>query len=213
MFVVLGWLRDYICKPAEQLGRAGPVCPFVPTALNANTIRLSFHYEIDAHDRAVVERLIVAELREFKRTSTPPALSGRSPESLLVVLPDADEAGWAQIDESYEQRLKDFAVGEGLMLGQFHPACAEGAVRNPVFPVSRSPVALLAIRHMALHDALFLHGKRQWFEVYDARFPEHFSRGKMRDPLMCDLYENARRRYGLERYGAERAWPDSGEGS
>jgi hypothetical protein len=39
-------------------------------------------------------------------------------------------------DESYGA-LKDAAVGAGLMIGQFHPACAEPAARNPAFPVHR----------------------------------------------------------------------------
>ncbi|OLT19095.1 hypothetical protein BJF79_02375 [Actinomadura sp. CNU-125] len=170
MATVLAWLRDYIGAPSEHLGRQGLVCPFVPAALNAEAIRFSFHYGVDACDVDELQRLVSAELRDFKAATEPPKRSGVSLHSLLVVLPDAAEEGWRRIDESYDA-LKNLAVDAELMIGQFHPACAEPAVHNPAFRVSRSPIALYAVRHMAPHDSLFLHAERRWFEKYRARFP------------------------------------------
>ncbi|MEU8124839.1 DUF6875 domain-containing protein [Spirillospora sp. NPDC049024] len=170
METVLGWLRDYVGAPSEHLGRQGLVCPFVPAALNAEAIRFSFHYGVDACDVGGLRRLVVAELRDFEAATERPRRSGVSLQSLLVVLPDAAEEGWRRIDESYGA-LKDLAVDAGLMIGQFHPACAERAVHNPAFRVSRSPIALYAVRHMAPHDSLFLRAERRWFEKYRARFP------------------------------------------
>lgn len=196
MATVLGWLRDYIGAPSERVGRPGPVCPFVPAALSTDAIRFSFHYGVDACDARELRLLVSAELREFKAASEPPKNSGVSLDSLLVVLPDAAEQGWRRIDESYGA-LKDAAVGVGLMIGQFHPACAEPAVRNPAFPVSRSPIALYAVRHMAPHDALFLHAERAWFEKYRARFASHAPRLRT-DPFIHEVYRRARARYGGE---------------
>ncbi|KZB86958.1 DUF6875 domain-containing protein [Amycolatopsis regifaucium] len=194
MSTVLDWLRDYVSAPSAHIGRPGPVCPFVPGALKTGAIRLSFHYGVDACDADELRRLVSAELSEFKRLTEPPKQSGISLDSVLVVLPDAVEEGWRRIDESYGG-LKDLAVGEGLMIGQFHPACAEPAVRNPGFPVSRSPIALYAIRHMAPHDALFLHVERGWFRKYAARFALHARRSRT-DPLIGELYRRAWNRYG-----------------
>lgn len=194
MSTVLGWLRNYIGAPSDRIGRPGPVCPFVPGALNAGAIRFSFHYGVDGCDAGELHGLVSTELREFKATSEPPKSSGISLDSLLVVLPDAAEEGWRGIDESYGA-LKDIAVGAGLMIGQFHPACAEPAVRNPAFPVSRSPIALYAVRHMAPHDALFLHAERDWFEKYRTRFASHAPRLRA-DPFIHGVYQRARVRYG-----------------
>ncbi|MEX2980868.1 DUF6875 domain-containing protein [Streptomyces sp. C36] len=191
---VLGWLRDDVGEPSEHIGRAGPVCPFVPGALHADAVRFSFHYGVDACDVDALRRLVSSELRAFQRTTEPPKKSGISLHSLLVVLPDATEEGWRRIDESYGT-LKDLAVGAGLMIGQFHPACAEPSVRNPSFPVSRSPRALYAIRHMAPHDALFLHVEQRWFRTYAARFASH-ARQPRTDPLVHELYRSARERHG-----------------
>lgn len=196
MATVLGWLRDYVGAPSERIGRPGPVCPFVPGALNAGAIRFSFHYGVDACDVDELRRLVSAELREFKATTEPPKSSGISLDSLLVVLPDAAEEGWRRIDESYGA-LKDAAVGAGLMIGQFHPACAEPAARNPAFPVSRSPIALYAVRQMAPHDALFLHAEREWFEKYRTRFASHAPRLRT-DTFIHEVYRRARVRYGGE---------------
>lgn len=196
MSTVLGWLRDYVSAPSEHIGRPGPVCPFVPGALNAGAVRFSFHYGVDACDVDELRRLVSAELRDFQATTEPPNSPGVSLHSLLVILPDAVEVGWRRIDESYGA-LKDLAVDSGLMIGQFHPTCAEPAVRNPAFPVSLSPIALYVIRHMAPHDALFLHGERRWFHEYQTRFASNATRLRM-VPFIHELYQRALIRYGEE---------------
>lgn len=197
--VVLNWLHQYISQPSPQMGRRGPVCPFVPAALDADAVRFSFHYEIDRNpDR--IRAVLLTELLEFRDTSEPPGSSGTSLASLLVVFPDTDSTGWAAIDQVYGD-LKDLAVEHALMIGQFHPTCDEGAVRNPAFPVSRSPIPLVAVRHMAPHDILFLHQRREWFDAYRERFAGHLSHGRVRDPLLLQLYDAAVRRHGLDRRG------------
>ena len=172
---VFAWLRDYVAAPSPWLGRRGAVCPFMPPALGAGSIELSVHYGVDACDGAALTGLLVAELRAFAKVGRPTHRSGVSLRSHLVVLPDAREPGWRRLDECY-RGIKDLAVDAGLMVGQFHPACAEPAVHNPGFPVSRAPMALLAIRHMAPHDVLFLERDRVWLRQYEARFAEHPAR-------------------------------------
>lgn len=112
-------------------------------------------------------------------------------------MPRMGRAGWERLDAVYYADLKDFAVESGLMVGQFHPRCDERAVRNPDFKVSVAPVALLAMRHMAPHDILFLHPSGRWFKQYDLRFGPHFERGRIRDPLLLSLYSEACDRHGV----------------
>jgi hypothetical protein len=40
LHAVAGWIKTYVVKPHEGLGRAGPVCPFVPGALERKTLGL-----------------------------------------------------------------------------------------------------------------------------------------------------------------------------
>ena len=38
---VADWIKTYVVKPHKDLGRAGPVCPFVPGALERKTLWLA----------------------------------------------------------------------------------------------------------------------------------------------------------------------------
>jgi heptaprenyl diphosphate synthase len=116
-------------------------------------------------------------------------------ESRIVVMPRLDPAGWKHLDSVYET-LKHWAVGSGKMIGKFHPECDDRAVRNADFQVSIAPVAMLAIRHMAPHDILFLNDSEQWFREYDSRFGSHYQHNRVRDPLLRALYYEARTRHG-----------------
>ncbi|MEU8710247.1 DUF6875 domain-containing protein [Streptomyces sp. NPDC048565] len=183
------WLSDYVSRPRPQLRRKGAVCPFMPAALQADALRAGFHYEISGKDPDELRDLLEEELARFMRTPAADPL-----DSLVVVLPDLTEDGYAALDDAHA-RLKDTAVRGGVMIGQFHPACDERSVRNDGFRVSRSPLPLLAMRHMASHDILFLHELPHWFDAYRERFGDQFAEGRIREPLMLGLFAAAERRH------------------
>jgi len=193
--LVDAWLREYVSLADPRVGRSGPVCPFIPRALDTHALDIRVRFDLDGSSEAHLEDQLRAEIREFGEREPPPNHSGVLLDSRLIVLPRMGPAGWACLDSLYYARLKDFAVESGLMVGQFHPGCDERAIRNPEFRVSVAPVALLAMRHMAPHDILFLHRSERWFEQYDRRFGSHFERGRIRDPLLLSLYREARDRH------------------
>jgi hypothetical protein len=41
LHAVADWIKTYVVKPHKDLGRAGPVCPFVPGALERKTLWLA----------------------------------------------------------------------------------------------------------------------------------------------------------------------------
>src|SRR5215831_4178121 len=45
---VADWIKTFVAKPHKDLGRAGPVCPFVPVAWEHNTLWLAA--ERSAHE-------------------------------------------------------------------------------------------------------------------------------------------------------------------
>lgn len=182
---VVTWLFDYVSRPAAGIGRSGPVCPFVPLSLRADAIRFHFHYRAGVALPAVLAEEIAAFA---SHAAQKPA------RSVIVAMPDIGPDGWRRIDEAYP-RLKDAAVRRGFMIGQFHPACDVPAVRNPAWPVSRSPLALLVIRDMAPHDILFLADRRAWFAEFRHRFGADFETGKVRDALTLDRYRAAADRF------------------
>jgi heptaprenyl diphosphate synthase len=188
------WLRDYVGKPHEGVGRAGPVCPFVPAAMKDEAIRVMVGHAGTEPDDDSVTDVLRAAVKTFGEV----AWRGAKPllHSLVVVLPDLREPDqWSSLDRAHA-RVKSDVVSWGLMIGQFHPRCPEPAVRNKNFMVNRSPLALVVIRNMALHDVLFLSERREWFAEYDARFGHRYGANANVDPLFASEYERAAEAFG-----------------
>jgi hypothetical protein len=191
--LVVSWLCNYVSRPHHDLGRSGPICPFVLPAFRADTLQFSFRYDVDGSNTVVLRRALIAEMLEFKASTNPKKEVGPR-DGRLVIMPRTGPDGWRRLDKMYTA-LKNLAVRRGLMIGQFHPDCDERAVRNPQFPVSVSPVCLLAIRHVAPHDVLFLSSRPDWFVRYHELFRGPYARGRVRDPLMQELYREAVEQY------------------
>ena len=83
-----------------------------------------------------------------------------------------------------QAKIKHKFVNSGLMVGQFHQNCNERGVYNRGFRVSISPYPLIAVRHMALHDIIFLKENEAWFKAYNIRFGERF-----KEPDKLDDYQ------------------------
>ena len=194
--VLESWLRETVGEPSPDIGRSGAVCPFTNPALKAGAMDLTLRYDVDG-DPEHIRAIMVDTLHRFTsrgRGVDHPSRATRL-ECEIVAFPALAAEHWSLIDKVHPE-LKDLSVDLGLMLGQFHPRCDEGAVRNPLFPVARSPFPLFAVRFMAPHDILFLNKRRQWFERYRKRFPAEAS-GAFRDGLVRELAERARDRFGV----------------
>lgn len=181
------WLDEYIDAPHPDIGRDGQVCPFVAPALRADSLRLVSYLWPEPPALPTMLAFIRVAIRRF--IAMPWSSPNSNLHALVVAMPDLPVEGWSLIDEGHEA-AKDDAVAGGIMLGQFHPRCAAPAARNPLFPVNRSPFPLFAIRHMALHDILFLHDSAQWFPHYRARFGRRYAAGRI-DPHFGALFRIA----------------------
>ncbi|MEV5341656.1 DUF6875 domain-containing protein [Streptomyces sp. NPDC052676] len=186
---VLDWMSGYLGNPHPELGRPGAVCPFVEPALRAGTVRTRVVTGV-APARAREElRALVGEIADDLETAEW-AHSNRTLHTVVAVLPELPRHLWPLLDE-VQAEAKPRLARRGMMLGQFHPDCPEPAARNPRFRVSRSPLPLLAIRRMALHDVLFLHRDPALFAEYRRRFGDRYARGTAVDPLFRQVYEEA----------------------
>jgi len=200
--MVDAWLREYVAVADRRVGRSGPVCPFMPRALDQHAVEARIRYDINGSSEPELIDELGTELSEFGKMDRSPHKSGILLDSRLIVMPHLGPTGWERLDAAYEH-LKEFAVELGLMVGQFHPRCDERAVRNPDFRVSVAPVAMLAIRHMAPHDILFLNRSERWFKEYDSHFRSHFERGRIRDSLLLSLYNEAHDRFDAAGWQSE----------
>jgi Domain of unknown function (DUF6875) len=55
LHAVADWIKTYVVKPHKDLGRAGPVCPFVPESLERKTLWLAPEQIADRDVPEVVE--------------------------------------------------------------------------------------------------------------------------------------------------------------
>jgi hypothetical protein len=162
---VTEWLDSYVTKPHPDLGRTGAVCPFVAPAISAGTVwiaayRFDGEPTLERMNRALEESLQSFQLLAWQEEKIDLA-------SLVVTFPDLTEEDWHLIDEGHAAS-KTMFVEAGTMLGQFHPECEAPAARNEAFPVNRAPIPLMAIRHIAAHDILFLDENPHWVEHFGA---------------------------------------------
>ena len=153
---VVDWIRGFLARPHPQLGRHGSVCPFVPAALELDTIWLAEVPEV----APTFERLssIITGYRNVFLETEPKSGAEAINKAFLVVLPSLTAAGaedGAVIDK-VQASLKGQFVEVGLMLGEFHATHEGRGLRNPDFRPLRSSIPILAIRHMVESDLPFL---------------------------------------------------------
>lgn len=190
-----GWLSDYIRQPHSQLGRTGPVCPFVEPAQRAGALEIRVRLVGRTPSQTLIDEIVRCGLDEFSEVGW--KAGNPNLRSLLLVLPDLPPEHLHLLDAAHTE-LKPESVRRGLMIAQFHEKCQERAARNLEFAVSHAPVPMMAVRSMAIHDVLFLADRREWFEEYASRFGARYRNSAYGiDPLLTEMYERARRAHGL----------------
>lgn len=188
------WLTEYISASHPEIGRTGPICPFVAPSRKNRTMEIRLRLAGHAPALELIEEIARSSLREYELTTW----QGRNPmlRAMVVALPDLRSEDTGLLDQAHA-RVKDDFVAQGLMIGQFHENCEVTAARNPRFAVSKAPLPLFAIRAIALHDVFFLSERPHWFQQYRERFGKFFGPGStVMDPLLVERYQEAEQTYG-----------------
>jgi hypothetical protein len=189
------WLTEYISANHPEIGRIGPICPFVAPSRKNRTMEIRVRFVGHSPTLELIEEIARSSMREYGLISW----QGRNPmlRAMVVVLPDLRPEDTKLLDEA-QLRVKDDFVAQGLMVGQFHENCEVTAARNTNFAVSRAPVPVLAIRAIALHDIFFLADHRHWFETYREKFGKFYAPQftEMDDQFRVEHYRRAERMYG-----------------
>jgi peroxiredoxin len=151
-YKTLCYVRQFLSKPHPNLGRKGPVCPFVPTSLRKQTIHLAV-IRGDVHVPSVVRMAmqkfcqLVADIKSKR---------DRMYTCILLVFPDVSLEDAPRLIDGVQRLLKPEFVKRGLMLGEFHMRNNVSGLRNKSFYPLRTPIPLLAMRHMVPTDIAFL---------------------------------------------------------
>ena len=165
---VAGWIKSFAARPHPDLGRPGPVCPFVPEAIERKTLWL-------ASER--VSGLGVAEAIQLLEGYEKQLLHARprdgeaaSYKSIVVVLTDltADRAKGFFEDVLERLAVRSY-VEDGLVLGGFHENNEGTAVYNRHFRPFMSPVPFLLMRHTVVSDWKFFLDNEDWLNRWAHR--------------------------------------------
>lgn len=154
---VADWARGYLAHPHPELGRSGPVCPYVPTALKRGLL----YFTVQPGSRGTLDGEEVARTvmrhRDWFREIEPSDEAAAQFKAIVILFPDVDPEDAPEVIDRTQAVLKPAFVETGLMIGQFHPLPPiDGGLWNADFRPLRSPVPMLAIRHMVSSDLPFL---------------------------------------------------------
>ncbi len=171
LHAVADWIKTFVVRPHKDLGRAGPVCPFVPEALERRTHWLAPEQIADRDVPAVVE-LISGYKRVF--LDTQPTDGDDAKYKVIVVVFTDLSADRAQgvFDDVLQQLAVPSYAEDGIVFGPFYEGHEGTAIYNSSFRPFQSPVPFLFVRHGVISDWKFFLDNEDLFNLWARRFGE-----------------------------------------
>ncbi len=148
------WLKNFVARPHSDVGRTGPVCPFVPKGLKLNYLRLKVIRSSNLNNQQIAD-LVLPHLDTFLRLE-PTNGEAYLHKSILLIFPDIKDDDAPKVIDSIHKQLKPLFVDSGVMLGEFHNRTESPGLHNLNFRPLHSPVPMLVIRPMTEADLPFL---------------------------------------------------------
>jgi hypothetical protein len=172
LHAVAHWIKTFVARPNKDLGRAGPVCPFVSGALERKTLWLAPE-QIANQSVPDAVRLISGYTRLLLRAQP---LEGDDAiyKAIVVVFTDlsADRAK-DFVDDVQIQDLKRLSyVEDGVVLGEFHERNDGSAIHNLSFQPFQAPVPFLLMRPAVISDWMFFLDNDDWLRFWARRYGE-----------------------------------------
>ena len=166
---VADWITAFVVRPHADLGRPGPVCPFVPGALERRTLWLAPE-QIAGRDVPDVVELMRGYARRFLDTE-PTAGDDAIYKVIVVVFTDVSaQRARAVFDEVLAQLAVPSYVEDGIVFGPFYEGNEGTALYNPSFRPFQSPAPLLFVRQGVLTDWKFFLDDHDWLDRWAQRF-------------------------------------------
>ena len=172
---VADWIKSFVITPHAELGRGGPVCPFVPGSLERRTLWL-VPEQVGDGDVAEVVELMAGYKRLFLDTQ-PTDGDGATYKVLVVVFTDLPaERASGLFGGVLEQLALPAYADDGVSFGPFYEGNPGTALYNPGFRPFQSPVPFLFVRHTVVSDWKFFVDDDRWLGLWAHRFEESGAR-------------------------------------
>ena len=151
---MMQWTENFVARPHPDVGRLGPVCPFVPHAIRSNSMQMGVLRVKNLNMPQIAE--IVLSYRDIFRELEPKSGAEALRKTLLLIVPDIDIEDAPKIIDGVQKKVKPFFVEKGLMIGEFHMRTESPGLHNPNFRPLRSPIPMFVLRNMVEFDIAFL---------------------------------------------------------
>ena len=167
---VADWIKDFVAKPHKDLGRAGPVCPFVPVALEREMLWFA--------PERIAERSIpdVVEIISAYKTlflDARPNDDDANYRSMVIVFTDLVPDRAKNLFDGVLQHLGvPSYVEDGLVLGGFYEGNEGSAIYNSSLRPFTAPVPFLLMRHAVISDWKFFLDQENWLSLWARRYGE-----------------------------------------
>jgi hypothetical protein len=168
---VADWIKNFVVRPHEDLGRTGPVCPFVPRSVERRTLWLAPEQAADRNVAEVVD--LVKDYKSLFLAAEPRTGDEADYKVVVIVLTDvsADRAHGV-LDDVLQQLAVPSYVEDGIVFGPFYEGHEGTAIYNASFHPFRSPVPFLFVRRGVVGDWKFFLDKPDWLSYWAHRFGE-----------------------------------------
>jgi hypothetical protein len=168
---VADWIKTFVVRPHKDLGRAGPVCPFVPGSLERRILWLAPEQIADRSVADVVE--LISGYQRLFLDAQPTDGDDTQYKVIAVVFTDlpADRAK-KLFDDVLEQLAVPSYVEDGIVFGPFYEGNEGTAIYNASFRPFTSPVPFLQMRQAVISDWKFFLDNEDWLTLWARRYGE-----------------------------------------
>jgi hypothetical protein len=171
LHAVADWIRTFVARPHKDLGRPGPVCPFVPQARERNILWLAAEKIAGGSVDDVVE--LVNAYKKWFLDTHPVESDIASCGSLVIVFTDlVTDRAKSLLDAVLQRVAVASYVEDGLVMGGFYETNEASSIYNPSFRPFTPPVPFLLMRHAVVSDWKFFMDNDDWLARWARRFGE-----------------------------------------
>ncbi len=166
---VADWIKSFIVRPHKNLGRAGPVCPFVPESLDRKTLWLAPAHIAERGVSEVVE--LMSGYKKLFLDTQPIDGDDIAYKVVVVVFTDLPAARAQRVFDDVLQQLAVPSYAEdGILFGPFYEGNEGTALYNASFRPFQSPVPFLFVRHGVVSDWKFFLDDDAWLKPWAQRY-------------------------------------------
>jgi hypothetical protein len=166
------YVVNYLAMPHPDLGRPGPVCPFVPLALQKDLVQLTAARRVLRSKEEL--SLVMGSFPDFFDSIRPESQdllgNGVNYKAIIFIFNRVPTDHAPALIDAVQYELKPTYIRKGFLIGQFYPSSPARGLHNTNFRPCDAPMPSLAVRHITVFDAPFMIDRNENILGYLARF-------------------------------------------